>query len=137
VGDLCGFTPPRQLTERACCSRTCDAPKNIVSEKKYRCNLRIEKGVFKPKSPRRLILCCPPPLPPAAPSRPQPPPAAAKHPPPPAPPAGREPAAPRRLRLQRRVPLVLAPSLCLSFVRTRRIAGGGIAVHGDLPLSHR
>ena len=29
------------------------------------------------------------------------------------------------------------PSLCLSFVRTRRIAGGGIAEHGDLPLSHR
>jgi hypothetical protein len=29
------------------------------------------------------------------------------------------------------------PSLRLSFVRTRRFAGGGIAEHGDLLLSHR
>jgi hypothetical protein len=29
------------------------------------------------------------------------------------------------------------PSLRLSFVRTRCIAGGGIAEHSDLPLSHR
>ena len=29
------------------------------------------------------------------------------------------------------------PSLRMSFVRTRRIAGGGIAENGNLPLSHR
>ncbi len=29
------------------------------------------------------------------------------------------------------------PSLCLSFVRPRCFAGGGIAVHGNLPLSHQ
>jgi hypothetical protein len=73
VGDLCGFNLSA-ATHTARLQLNCDAPKNIVSEKKYRCNLRIEKGVFKPKSPRRLLLRCPPPLPPAAPSRPQLPP---------------------------------------------------------------
>jgi hypothetical protein len=123
VGDLCGFNLST-ATHTARLQLNCDTPKNIVSEKKYRCNLRIEKGVFKPKSPRHLLLRCPPPLPPAAPSRPQPPPST------------------HLLLLlpqgeSPQPPVVLAPSLRLSFVRTRRIADGGIAEHGDLPLSHR
>ena len=88
---------PRQQPHSAPAAHRLHAPTNIGS-------FGEKIPVFKPNSPRRLLLRCPPA--PLATSRPQPPPAAAKHPPPPPPPAGREPAAPRRLRRQK--PLVLA-----------------------------
>ena len=64
VGDLCGFNPSAATTQRICSSPAMH----------QKIQFRKKIPVFKPKSPRRLLLRCPPPLPPAAPSRPQPPP---------------------------------------------------------------